>query len=187
MELKVKLKRDYPSKTETLVLVNYERTLQRIVRVTYPRYWDCEELCIFIQQFHDMRIRKPYSDECSLNRMKDILESVKGLGYQVIAINRRYGYIVRNDGKFLAYHMGRYSSKGGICLTYKYKPSVTQGSGTIQGGESAYNFGYTEFNRKMIDEMMEHPKLYGRVEHYKDFREFCKHERRFNSVLGKFI
>lgn len=33
-------------------------------------------------------------------------------------------------------------------------------------------FGFTEFSKEMLNDMMDHPKLYGKVEHYKDFNEY---------------
>lgn len=182
MELEVKLKRKYESKTETLVLINYKRDLRRCVNITYPRDWDCEKLDVFIQNFHDVNVRKPlYVSEWSSLLMKNRLEEIKKLGYRVIAINQLHGYIVRKDGKFLSYQLAKYTSEGGISLTYKYVPSRTHGSGAIQGGESGYNFGFTEFSKEMLNDMMDHPKLYGKVEHYKDFNEY----RQLNAGLTK--
>ena len=51
MELKVKLKREYESKTETFVLINYKRDLRRCVHITYPRDWDCESLMCSFRTF----------------------------------------------------------------------------------------------------------------------------------------
>lgn len=173
MELEVKLKRKYEYKTETFVLINYKRDLRRCVNITYPRDWDCEKLDVFIQNFHDVNVRKPlYVSEWSSLLMKNRLEEIKKLGYRVIAINQLHGYIVRKDGKFLSYQLAKYTSEGGISLTYQYVPSRTHGSGAIQGGESGYNFGFTEFSKEMLNDMMDHPKLYGKVEHYKDFNEY---------------
>lgn len=88
MELEVKLKREYESKTETLVLINYKRDLRRCVNITYPRDWDCEKLDVFIQNFHDVHVRKIlFMSEWSSLLMKDRLEEIKKLGYRVIAIN----------------------------------------------------------------------------------------------------
>lgn len=188
MELRVKLKREYESKTETLTLVNYKRDLFRCVNITYPRDWDCDKLDVFIQVFHDMHVRKPfYREDCSALLMKDNLEVIKRLGYRVVAINQLYGYIVRKDGKFLYYNLARYTSVGGISLTYIYKPSSTSGYGSMQGGESGYNFGFTEFSNEMLDDMMDSPKLYGNVKHYKDFSEFCQRESRFCKALKKYL
>ena len=119
--------------------------------------------------------------------MKNRLEEIKKLGYRVIAINQLHGYIVRKDGKFLSYQLAKYTSEGGISLTYQYVPSRTHGSGAIQGGESGYNFGFTEFSKEMLNDMMDCPKLYGNVKHYKDFTEFCKRNSKFYSSLEKFI
>lgn len=119
--------------------------------------------------------------------MKNRLEEIKKLGYRVIAINQLHGYIVRKDGKFLSYQLAKYTSEGGISLTYRYVPSRTHGSGAIQGGESGYNFGFTEFSKEMLDDMMDCPKLYGTVKHYKDFTEFCKRNSKFYRSLEKFI
>lgn len=188
MELKVKIKRDYESKTETLVLINYKRGLQRCVNITYPRDWDCDKLDIFIQMFHDIHVRKPfYREDYGSLLMKGKLEKIKELGYRVIAISQLYGFIVRKDGKFLSYNLAKYTSEGGVCLSYKYKYSRTHGTGAIQGGEDGYNLGFTEFSNKMLDDMMDHPKLYGKVEHYKNFNEFCKEEYILHSTLEKFI
>lgn len=188
MELEVKLKRKYESKTETLILINYKRDLRRCVNITYPRDWDCEKLDTFIQSFHDIHVRKPlYTSEWGALLMKNRLEEIKELGYRVIAIKQTYGYIVRKDGKFLSYQLARYTSEGGISLTYNYKPSAKHGAGAIQGGESGYNFGFTEFSKEMLDEMMDYPKLYGKVERYKDFSDYCKRESKRYSYLEKFI
>ena len=188
MELEVKLKREYESKTETLVLINYKRDLRRCVNITYPRDWDCEKLDVFIQNFHDVHVRKIlFMSEWSSLLMKDRLEEIKKLGYRVIAINQLHGYIVRKDGKFLSYHLAKYTSEGGISLIYNYVHLEKQGSGAIQGGESGYNFGFTEFSKEMLDDMMDCPKLYGNVKHYKDFTEFCKRKSKFYSVLKKYI
>lgn len=113
MELEVKLKRKYESKTETFVLINYKRDLRRCVNITYPRDWDCEKLDVFIQNFHDVNVRKPlYVSEWSSLLMKNRLEEIKKLGYRVIAINQLHGYIVRKDGKFLSYQLAKYTSEG---------------------------------------------------------------------------
>lgn len=186
MELKVKLKREFKSKTETLVLVSYKRDLHRCVNITYPRDWDCDKLDTFLNEFHDIHVRKPFGMDCSSLLMKDRLEEIKGLGYRVVAINQLYGYIVREDGKFLSYSLAKYTTTGGISLSYKYKPSRAQGSGSIQGGESGYNFGFTEFSNELLDNMIDHPRLYGKVEHYKDFKEYCR-ESRLYGILAKFI
>lgn len=188
MELKVKLKRDYESKTETLVVVSYKKDLHRCVNITYPRSWDCDKLDTFVNTFHDIHVRKPfYREDCNSLLMKDNLETIKNLGYRVIAINQLHGYIVRKDGKFLSYCLGKYPSNGGIYFTYNYKPSRTEGKGAIQGGENVYNFGYNEFSNEMIDQMMDHPKLYGKVQHYKDFKEYCQRESTFCEALKKFM
>ena len=187
MELKVKLKRKFESKTETLVLVSNKGDLQRCVNVTYPRDWDCDKLDTFLNTFHDIHVRKPYGADCSALLMKDRLEAIKGLGYRVVAINRLYGYIVRKDGKFLSYSLAKYTTNGGICLPYKYRPSRMHGTGSIQGGESGYNFGFTEFSNELLDNMIDHPRLYGKVEHYKDFKEYCQRESIRYKYLAKFI
>lgn len=187
MKLEVKLKRDYKSKTESLVLVNYDRDIQRMVNITYPKDWDCEKLNFHIQQSHDAHVRRPYASDYSSLVMKDNLQKIKRLGYRVIAINRLYGYIVRRDGKFLRYGLAKHTTAGGVYFTYAYVPSRSHGNGAIQGGEEAYNFGNTDFSTEQIDKMMDSPKLYGKVEHYKNFKEFCKREYRYFSALGKFI
>ena len=149
MELEVKLKRKYESKTETFVLINYKIDLRRCVNITYPRDWDCEKLDVFIHNFHDVNVRKPlYVSEWSSLLMKNRLEEIKKLGYRVIAINQLYGYIVRKDGKFLYYQLAKYTSEGGISLTYQYVPSRTHGSGSIQCGESGYNFDLQSLVKK---------------------------------------
>lgn len=104
-------------------------------------------------------------------RMKDNLEKIKKLGYRVISLTQTYGYILRKDGKFLSYILSIYSYEGGIKFIYNYKPSRSQGMGSVQGD---HEFGYHEFSNEMIDKMMDHPKLYGKVEHYKDFNEYCQ-------------
>lgn len=187
MELNIKLKREYQSKTEPLTLVNYERDLHRCVNITYPRDWDRNKLDAFIQTFHDMHVRKPFIEDYSSLLMKNKLEKIKMLGYRVVAINQLHGYVVRKDGKFLRYCLAKYTSEGGISFSYKYKPSRAHGTGAIQGGESGYNFGFTEFSNELLDDMMDRPKLYGKVERYKNFKDFCKRESIFYSSLEKFI
>ncbi len=118
--------------------------------------------------------------------MKDNLEEIKQLGYRVVAVSQQYGYIVRKDGKFLEYGLAKYTSNGGIYFTYAYKPSRTQGSGAVQGEEDVYNFGYKEFSNKMIDKMMDFPRVYGKVERYNDFREFCKCKSRHCGLLKRY-
>ena len=141
MEIEVKLKRKYESKTETLILINYKRDLRRCVNITYPRDWDCEKLEKKNHLFFDILVRKPlYMSELGALLMKNRLEEIKELGYRGIAIKQTNGYIVRKDGKFLYYQLARYTSEGGISLTYNYKPSAKHGKGAIQGGESGYNF-----------------------------------------------
>lgn len=172
MEVKVKIKRNYEPKSTLAVLINYKRGLQRLVKFIYPDDWDIDKLDLYINSHSEFNVRNVrFSEDISMMRMKDNLEEIKKLGYRVISLTQTYGYILRKDGKFLSYSLARYSYEGGINFTYNYKPSRSQGMGSIQGN---YEFGYHEFSNEMIDKMMEHPKLYGKVEHYKDFNEYCQ-------------
>lgn len=173
MEVKVKIKRNYEPKSTLAVLINYKRGLQRLVKFIYPDDWDIDMLDLYINSHSEFNVRNVrFSEDISMMRMKDNLEEIKKLGYRVISLTQTYGYILRKDGKFLSYQLAKYTSEGGISLTYQYVPSRTHGSGAIQGGESGYNFGFTEFSKEMLNDMMDHPKLYGKVEHYKDFNEY---------------
>lgn len=179
MEVKVKIKRNYKPKSTLAVLINYESGLQRLVKFTYPDDWDINELDSYINSHSEFNVRNVrFSEDISMMRMKDNLEKIKKLGYRVISLTQTYGYILRKDGKFLSYSLARYTYEGGICITYNYKPSRSQGSGSVQGD---YEFGYHEFTKEMLDKMMDHPKLYGKVEHYKDFNEY----RQLNAGLTK--
>lgn len=179
MEVKVKIKRDYKPKSTFDVLINYKRGLQRLVKFTYPKEWDIDELDLYINSHSEFHVRNVlFSEDIGMLRMKDTLEKIKKLGYRVISLTQTYGYILRKDGKFLSYSLSRYSNEGGICITYNYMPSRSQGCGSVQGG---HEFGYLEFTNEMIDKMMDHPKLYGKVEHYKDFNEY----RQLNAGLTK--
>lgn len=170
MEVKVKIKRNYEPKSTLAVLINYKRGLQRLVKFIYPDDWDIDKLDLYINSHSEFNVRNVrFSEDISMMRMKDNLEEIKKLGYRVISLTQMYGYILRKDGKFLSYSLARYSYEGGINFTYNYKPSRSQGTGSIQGGPE---FGYHEFSNEMLDKMMDHPKLYGKVEHYKDFNEY---------------
>nr|DAH35190.1 MAG TPA: GTP Cyclohydrolase I [Bacteriophage sp.] len=170
MEVKVKIKRNYKPKSTLAVLINYKSGLQRLVKFIYPDDWDIDQLDFHINLHSEFNVRNVrFSEDISMMRMKDNLEEIKKLGYRVISLTQTYGYILRKDGKFLSYSLARYSYEGGINFTYNYKPSRSQGMGSVQGD---YDFGYHEFSNEMIDKMMDHPKLYGKVEHYKDFNEY---------------
>lgn len=170
MEVKVKIKRNYDPKSTLAVLINYKRGLQRLVKFIYPDDWDIDKLDLYINSHSEFNVRNVrFSEDISMMRMKDNLEEIKKLGYRVISLTQTYGYILRKDGKFLSYSLARYSHEGGINFIYNYKPSRIQGMGSIQGGPE---FGYHEFSNEMIDKMMDRPKLYGKVEHYKDFNEY---------------
>lgn len=185
MEVKVKTKRNYKPKSTLAVLINYESGLQRLVKFTYPDYWDINELDSYINSHSEFNVRNVrFSEDISMMRMKDNLENIKKLGYRVISLTQTYGYILRKDGKFLSYSLARYSYEGGINFTYKYKPSRSQGMGSMQGGPE---FGYHEFSNEMLDKMMDHPKLYGKVEHYKDFNEYRQLNAGREKALEKII
>lgn len=185
MEIKVKLERKYEPQTKSFVLHSYEEDLKRLVKFVYPSDWDVDKLDLYINMKSKFHVREiMYGVDVNMMKLKDNLEKIKELGYKVVAVNQIYGYIVREDGKFISYSMAKYSSKGGIYFTYRYKPSRMQGTGAVQGD---YDFGYNEFSKEMIDKMMDRPKLYGVVEHYRDFVDFCQHEVKFNSSLRKYI
>lgn len=185
MEIKVKLERKYEAQTKSLILHSYEEDLKRLVRFVYPSDWDVNKLDLYINMKSKFHVREiMFSADINMMKMKDNLEKIKELGYKVVAVNQMYGYIVREDGKFISYSMAGYSSNGGICFTYRYKPSRLEGTGAVQGD---YDFGYCQFSKNMIDKMMDRPKLYGVVERYKDFVDFCRYEVRFNSSLRKYI
>ena len=150
-----------------------------MVKFIYPDDWDIDKLDLYINSHSEFNVRNVrFSEDISMMRMKDNLEEIKKLGYRVISLTQMYGYILRKDGKFLSYSLARYSYDGGINFTYNYKPSRSQGTGSAQG---YHEFGYHEFSNEMIDKMMDHPKLYGKVEHYKDFNEY----RQLNAGLTK--
>lgn len=170
MEVKVKIKRNYKPKSTLAVLINYKSGLQRLVKFIYPDDWDIDQLDFHINLHSEFNVRNVrFSEDISMMRMKDNLEEIKKLGYRVISLTQTYGYILRKDGKFLSYILARYSYEGGIKFIYNYKSSRSQGMGSVQGD---HEFGYHEFSNEMIDKMMDHPKLYGKVEHYKDFNEY---------------
>lgn len=185
MEVKVKIKRNYDPKSTLAVLINYKRGLQRLVKFTYPDDWDIDKLDLYINSHSEFNVRNVrFSEDISMMRMKDNLEKIKKLGYRVISLTQTYGYILRKDGKFLSYSLARYSYEGGINFTYNYKPSRSHGMGSVQGD---HEFGYHEFSNEMIDKMMDHPKLYGKVEHYKDFNEYCLLNAGREKALKKII
>lgn len=185
MEVKVKIKRNYDPKSTLAVLINYKRGLQRLVKFIYPDDWYIDKLDLYINSHSEFNVRNVrFSEDISMMRMKDKLEEIKKLGYRVISLTQTYGYILRKDGKFLSYSLARYSCEGGINFTYNYKPSRSHGMGSVQGD---YDFGYHEFSNEMIDKMMDHPKLYGKVEHYKDFNEYRQLNAGREKVLKKII
>lgn len=170
MEVNVKIKRNYKPKSTLAVLINYKNGLQRLVKFTYPDDWDIDQLDLYINSNSEFNVKNVrFSEDISMMRMKDNLEKIKKLGYRVISLTQTYGYILRKDGKFLSYILARYSYEGGIKFIYNYKPSRSQGMGSVQRD---HEFGYHEFSNEMLDKMMDHPKLYGKVEHYKDFNEY---------------
>lgn len=172
MKVKVKIKRNYEPKSTLAVLINYKRGLQRLVKFIYPDDWDIDKLDLYINSHSEFNVRNVcFPEDICMMRIKNTLEKIKRLGYRVISLTQMYGYILRKDGKFLSYSLARYSHEGGISIIYNHKPSRSQGTGTVQGD---YEFGYHEFTNEMIDKMMDHPKLYGKVEHYKDFYEYCQ-------------
>ena len=166
-------------------LVIYKGDYRRVINITYPTDWSVEKLDKFVYSSKKLHVRTVMTEDIAILEMKKCLESIKELGYKVVSINPKFGYIVREDGKFLEYSKAYFSFEGGICLTYKYKPSRRNGSGAIQND---YYFGQTTFSKQELDKMTDRPKLYGsKVERYKDFKEFCQYEARFFDALKKFI
>lgn len=166
-------------------LVIYKGDYRRVTNITYPTDWSVEKLDNFIYSSKKLHVRTVTTEDIAFIEMKKCLEIIKELGYKVVSINPKFGYIVREDGRFLEYSKAYFSLKGGICLTYIYKPSRRNGSGAIQND---IDFGQTTFSKQELDKMMDRPKLYGsKVERYKDFKEFCQYESSFFDALKKFI
>lgn len=187
MEIKIKVKNEYQYKREILTLGSRPIGLERAVNVTYPKWWSLIDVNEYIKKYHDSYVRKPFLEDVNTVLMKDNLEKIKRLGYRVVAVSQKYGCIVRKDGKFLSYSLAPWTTDGGICLAYDYKPSRAHGTGASQGTKDEREFGYCDFTNKMIDRMMDSPRIPGKVERYKDFKEYCQHKVRHFSVFRKFI
>ncbi len=185
MEIKIKVKNENQYKREILTLGSRPTGLERAVNVTYPKWWSLLDVNEYIKKYHDSYVRKPFLEDVNTVLMKNNLEKIKRLGYRVVAVDQKYGCIVRKDGKFLSYSLAPWTTDGGICLAYDYKPSRAHGTGASQGTKDSREFGYCDFTNKMIDRMMDSPRIPGKVECYKDFGEYC--QSRHNSVLRKFI